>query len=62
MHKEVWARRWQFRDFLEPLLFLPYAFWGIYLYENGFDWIVASLGVVLFIIIPAVIIVLWEKL
>lgn len=55
-------KSWQFRDFLEPLLCPPYGFWGIYLYENGFDWIVASLGVVLFIIIPAFIIVLWDKL
>ncbi len=62
MHKEVFARHWQLRDFLEPLLFLPYGFWGIYVYESGFDWIVASLGVVLFIIIPAIIIVLWDEL
>lgn len=62
MHKEVHVKSWQFRDFLEPLLCPPYGFWGIYLYENGFDWIVASLGVVLFIIIPAFIIVLWDKL
>ena len=62
MHKEVFAKSWQFRDFLEALLALPYGFWGIYFYENGFDWIVAILGVVLFIVIPAIIIVLWDKL
>jgi hypothetical protein len=62
MSKEVFARRWQFRDFFEALLFIPYGFLGIYFYENGFDWIVAILGVVLLIIIPAIVIVLWDKL
>jgi hypothetical protein len=62
MHKEVFRRRWQFKDFLEPLLALPYGFFGIYLYENGFDWIIGALGVVLFIVIPAIIIVMWDKL
>ena len=62
MHKEVFAKRWQFRDFLEPLLLLPYGFFGIYLYENGFDWMIGALGVFLFIVIPAIIIVLWDKL
>jgi len=50
------------RDFIEPLVALPYAFWGIYWFENGFDWIVAILAVLLFIIIPAVIITFKDKL
>ena len=57
MKKEVGMR-----SFVEPLLSLPYAFWGIYLYEHGFDWIVAVLALVLFIIIPGIIVVYWEKL
>lgn len=62
MKKDVFAKRWQLCDFLLPLLALPYGFWGIYWYENGFDWIVAVLAVVLLIIIPAIIAVLWDKI
>lgn len=62
MKKDVFAKRWQLRDFLFPLLALPYGFCGIYWYENGFDWIVAVLAVVLLIIIPAIIAVLWDKI
>jgi len=62
MKRDVFAKRWQLRDFLLPLLALPYGFLGIYLYENGFDWIVAVLAVVLLIVIPAIIAVLWDKI
>ena len=62
MRKEVFARKYELRDFLEPLIILPYGFWGIYLFDNGFDWLVIVLGAILFLIIPAVITVMWEKL
>lgn len=62
MKRGVFAYRYTLRDFLEPLLILPYAFWAIYFYENGFNWLVAILAIVLFIIIPGVLVVFWEKL
>jgi hypothetical protein len=57
MSKEV-----RIRSFIEPLIVLPYGFWAIYFYENGFDWIVAVLAIILFIVIPGIISVFWEKL
>ncbi|VVB81536.1 Uncharacterised protein [uncultured archaeon] len=62
MKKEVFAKRRKLCDFLLPLLALPYGFWGIYWYENGFNWLIVIFAIVLFIIIPAVIAVLWDKL
>ena len=62
MKRDVFAKRWQLSDFLLPLVALPYAFWAVYFYENGFDWIVAVLAVVLFIVIPAIVAVLWDKI
>ncbi len=50
------------RDVVEPLISVPYGFWGIYLYENGFDLIVAVLAIVLFIVVPGIIIVFKDKL
>ncbi len=61
MSKEVFRRKLVLRDFLEPLFILPYGFWGIYLFENGFDWVVIILGAILFFVIPPVIIVFWER-
>jgi len=58
MSKEV---RWQLKDFLEPLIILPYGYWAIYWFENGFDWIVAVLGAVLFFIVIPIIVVMWDK-
>ncbi len=51
-----------FRDFVEPLVILPYSFWAIYWFENGFDWVVAVLGVVLFFFILPIIVVTWDNL
>lgn len=62
MKKDVFAKRWQLKDFIIPLVALPYGFWGIYFYETGFDWIVAVLAIVLFIVIPAVLAVAWDKI
>ncbi len=61
MSKEVFRRKFVLRDFLEPLIVLPYGFWGIYLFENGFDWVVIILGALLFFVIPPLIIVFWER-
>ncbi len=61
MGKEVFAKRWELSDFLKPLIALPFGFWGIYWFENGFDWIVAVLGIVLFFIVLPAIIVFWGK-
>jgi hypothetical protein len=61
MSKEVFAKRWQSRDFLVPLLILPYGYLAIYWFENGFNWVVAVLGAVLFFILLPIIIVLWDK-
>lgn len=61
MVKDVFARHLQLRDFLEPLIILPYGFWGIYWFENGFNWIVGIMGAVLFFVILPIIIVLWDR-
>lgn len=61
MKKDVFARHYTVKDFLFPLIVLPYGFWAIYFYENGFDWIVGVLGAVLFFIILPLIIVFWDK-
>ena len=50
------------RDFVEPLVAIPYGFWGIYWYENGFDVVVAVLAIALFLIIPAILITFSKKL
>lgn len=60
MSKEVFARRYTAKDFLEPLLILPYGFWAIYWVENGFDWITGISGAVLFFIVLPVVIVMWN--
>jgi len=45
------------RDFAEPLVSIPYAFWAIYWFENGFDWIIAVSGIILlFVILPALVV------
>ena len=62
MRKDVFKKRLSVRDFVEPLLVLPYVFWGIYFFEHGFNWLVAVLAIVLFIIVPGVLSVFWEKL
>ena len=49
------------RDFVELLLILPYGFWAIYWFENGFSWLVGVAGAVLFFIILPIIIVLWDR-
>ena len=50
------------RRFVEALISVPYAFWVIYFYENGFNWLVAVLAIILFIIIPGVLSVFWKEL
>lgn len=50
------------KQFLEPLLALPYVFLGIYVYENGFNVLSAVLGLMLFVIVPAVLVVFREQL
>lgn len=50
------------RDALYALAALPYGFWAMYWYENGFDWLVAIFGLVLFVIVPGVLSVFWEKI
>ena len=62
MKRDVFAKKWQLKDFFWPLLALPYGFWGIYWYETGFNWLVVIFAIVLFIVIPAVVAVLWEKI
>jgi len=62
MKKDVFAKRWQLKDFLLPLLALPYGFWGIYWYETGFSWSIVISAIVLFIVVPAIVAVLWEKI
>jgi len=54
-------KRFQLRDFLEPLIILPFGFWGIYWFENGFSWIVAVIGAVLFFVVLPIFIVFWDK-
>ena len=61
MAKDIFAKRWAVSDFLEPLVALPYGFWAIYWYENGFSWVVGILGAVLFFIVLPIIIVFWDK-
>ncbi|MBI4146755.1 hypothetical protein HY489_05455 [Candidatus Woesearchaeota archaeon] len=48
------------RAFIDALFILPYGFWGLRLYEVGFDWISAVIGVVLFFILLPVLIVFWS--
>lgn len=48
--------------YLEPLLALPYVFLGIYVYENGFNVLSAVLGLMLFVIVPAVLVAFREQL
>lgn len=50
------------KRFVEALISVPYAFWVIYFYENGFNWLVGILAIVLFIIIPGVLSVFWKDL
>lgn len=50
-----------FGDFVKPLAVFPYAFWAIYWYEHGFNWVVGVLGFVLFLIILPAILVLRGK-
>ncbi len=59
MGKEVFGL--QLRGFLEPLIILPYGFWAIYWFENGFNWIVAVLGAVLFFVVLPIFIVLRDR-
>ena len=61
MTKGVFRRQLQLRDFLEPFIILPYGFWGIYWFENGVNWIVGTLGAVLFFVLLPIVIVLWDK-
>lgn len=56
------VRRISPRTYLEPLLALPYVFLGIYVYENGFDVLSAVIGLLLFVIVPAVLVVFREQL
>jgi len=48
--------------YLEPLLALPYVFLGIYVYENGFNVLSAVLALMLFVIVPAILVVFREQL
>lgn len=48
--------------YLEPLLALPYVFLGVYVYENGFNVLSAVLGLMLFVIVPAVLVAFREQL
>jgi len=50
------------KRYLEPLLALPYVFLGIYVYENGFNVLSAVLGLMLFVIVPAVLVAFREQL
>jgi hypothetical protein len=58
--KEV--RKISKRAYLEPLLAIPYVFLGIYIYENGFNILSAVLGLLLFVIAPAILVVFREDL
>ncbi|PIN74489.1 hypothetical protein COV18_07595 [Candidatus Woesearchaeota archaeon CG10_big_fil_rev_8_21_14_0_10_37_12] len=53
-------QRFFWQNFVYPLIIIPYAFWGIYLYENGINWLSGILGFALFIIILPAIIVFWR--
>lgn len=53
--KEV---RWQ--DFAKPLALLPFVFLGIYLFENGFDFIAGMLIFVLVCITIAAVVLVKE--
>jgi len=55
-------RRSGSRVFAEALIGLPYAFLGIHVYENGVDLLAMVLAIVLFLIVPGIIIALWNKL
>jgi hypothetical protein len=50
------------KQYLEPLLALPYVFLGIYIYENGFNVLSAVLGLLLLVIVPAVLVAFREQL
>jgi|GEM_PF-3824470 len=50
------------RNYLEPLLILPYVFLGIYVYENGFNILSAVIGLLLLVIVPAVLVAFREEL
>jgi len=47
-------------DFIKPLAALPYGFFFFYTYENGFSFLVAIFAVLLFIVFPAILVILWE--
>lgn len=47
----LFSKSWHWRDFVEPLLILPYVFWVLYLINNGFNWITIILGAVLFFVV-----------
>lgn len=49
------------KSFLEPLIALPYAFWGIYVFENGLNALSIILGLVLLVIIPGITAAFWRK-
>lgn len=57
MKKEV-----RLRDLVEPLIILPYGFWAMYWFENGFNWIVAVVGAILFFIIFPIIVFTWDNI
>jgi len=59
--KEVFKRHLQLRNFVEPLIVIPFGWWGIYWFENGFSWIVAVIGIILFFVILPVFIVFRKK-
>ena len=50
------------RDLIIPLAALPYGYFAIRLYEFGFDWITAIMGIILFFIVLPVFIVVSDAL
>ena len=55
----LFSKSWHVRDFLEPLLILPYVFWIFYWINTGFNWITIVLGAgLIFVIIPIIVVVL----
>lgn len=44
----------QWKEYAIPLGVFPYVFWGIYLFENGFDLIAGMLSFVLICVAIAV--------
>ena len=60
MSKGVFGHKLGVRDFIEPLVVLPFVFWGLFWFENGFSWIVAVLGAVLFFVVLPCFIV-WRE-